>query len=282
MKKRYYIFAMVALAAALSVTGCRKREKIDVTGIHSNEDTTADPGTETMAGNTDSETGAEAPETTADSKADADDGKGTDSASALSVRSKIATAKDGKTSIEYPILSNLRDSNTEEAVNALIKENATRILTDYDLDPSADTLAVSCNIVSLDRSKAVMTYEGSLMVSGAAHPVNIFYTITVDLNKGTLLGLSDYADAYTMAGYMVSDDCVVTKPSDYSAEVKEYLKSQEVNDLWAILKECDFTSKTEGFPQAFSYESQGSVYMAVPVPHALGDYAVVRFDPDTK
>lgn len=282
MKKRYYIFAIAVLSAALSVTGCRKREKLDVTGIHSAESTTADPGTETMAGDTVSAPETGAGETEAASKAATDDGKGTDSASALSVRSKIATAKDGKTSIEYPILSNLRDSNTEEAVNALIKENATRILTDYDLDPSADTLEITCNMVSLDRSKAVMAYKGSLMVSGGAHPVNIFYTITVDLNKGTLLGLSDYADAYTMAGYILSDDCIITMPSGDSSDVNEYLKSQDINDLWAILKECDFTSGSEGFPQAFSYENQGSVYMAVPVPHALGDYAVVRFDPDTK
>lgn len=52
------------------------------------------------------------------------------------------------------------------------------------------------------------------MVNGAAHPSDLFYTTTVDLNKGTLQGLSDYADAYTMAGYILSDDCVLKKPAD--------------------------------------------------------------------
>ena len=86
----------------------------------------------------------------------------------------------------------------EDAVNALIKEKALQVLTDYQVDPAADTLSVKCTVVSLDKNKAVLTYEGSLMVNGAAHPSDLFYTTTVDLNKGTLQGLSDYADAYTM------------------------------------------------------------------------------------
>ena len=40
--------------------------------------------------------------------------------------------------------------------------------------------------------------------------------------------------------------------------------------------------KSGGFPQSFSYENQGVIYMAVPVPHALGDYVIVSYTPDTK
>lgn len=281
MYKRYYILAALILAAALSVTGCKKREKIDISGIHTTEAPTASPEKETMAdGSSSAEKASEEEASPASSETAAE--KGEASSSALSVRSKIATAKDQKTSIEYPILSNLRDKNTEDTVNALIKEQATRIIKDYDLDPSADTLSVKCNIVSLDRSKAVITYKGSMMVNGSAYPVNIFYTTTADLNKGTLLGLSDYADAYTMAGYILSDDCVIAD-SPAPKEAMEYLKSQDINSLWSVLRQCDFTAENqEAFPQAFSYENQGSIYMSLPVPHALGDYVIVRFDPDTK
>ena len=165
---------------------------------------------------------------------------------------------------------------------ALIKEKALQVLTDYQIDPAADTLSVKCTVVSLDKNKAVLTYEGSLMVNGAAHPSDLFYTTTVDLNKGTLQGLSDYADAYTMAGYILSNDCVLKKPAD-SKEALEYLKTQDLNAMWEILKQCDFTAENlEGFPQSFSYENQGVIYMAVPVPHALGDYVIVSYTPDTK
>ncbi len=278
MKHTSYIAASITLAMVLSLSGCKSREKIDLTGIHSQAETTV-PEKETLAGSDASKTTEAAKETKG---TEAETKKGADSSSALSVRSKIATEKSGKVSIEYPILSNLRDSKSEEAVNALIKDAATRILTDYEVDSAMDTVSVTCNVISLDRSKAVLTFEGSLMKNGASYPVNVFYTCTVDLNKETLLGLSNYADPYTMAGYILSDDCVLEKPSD-SKEAMEYLKTQDINTLWGILKNADFTSGTAaGFPESFSYENQGTIYMSLPVPHALGDYVIVRFTPDTK
>ena len=36
------------------------------------------------------------------------------------------------------------------------------------------------------------------------------------------------------------------------------------------------------FPEVFSYEDQGTIYVSIPVPHALGDYALIKYTPDTK
>jgi len=284
MRKRFYIFITVTALAAISLSGCKSKEKTDLSGIHSAAETmtpeTMADSTSEAAKETEKET-TKADETKKEEETE-ETKKGGSTSSALSVRSKIATEKTGKVSIEYPILSNLRDTKTEEAVNALIKETALRPVTDNELDSAADTVSVTCKIISLDRNKAVLSFEGSMMVNGAAYPVNLFYTANVDLNKGELIGLSDYADPYTMAGYILSEDLIIAKPSN-SKEVREYLQSQDINDLWAILEASDFTSeKADGFPQAFSYENQGSIYMAVPVSHALGDYAIVRFNPDTK
>lgn len=280
MKHSSYIAASITFAMVLSLSGCKSREKIDLTGIHTQAETTVS-GKETMA-SPDAAKTTEAAAESKDSKKESETKKGTDSSLALSVRSKIATEKNGKVSIEYPILSNLKDKNSEETVNALIKDAATRILTDYEVDSAMDTVSVTCNVISLDRSKAVLTFEGSLMKNGASYPVNVFYTCTVDLNKEVLLGLSDYADPYTMAGYILSDDCVLEKPSD-SKEALEYLKTQDINTLWGILKEADFTSEAGSrFPESFSYENQGNIYISLPVTHALGDYVIVRFTPDTK
>lgn len=270
MRKNVTILAFLAIMAAVSLSGCKKDKEVDLTGIHT---TAAETTTvaETMAVET-----TTAAETEAETKAN-----GSDAASALSVRSKIATEKTGKVSIEYPILSNLRDDKTAETVNKLIKDSATKILTDYDLNPETDNVTISCDIISLDRSKAVLAFEGSMKADGAAYPTGIYYTMTVDLSKGTLQGLSDFADPYTMAGYIVSEDCIITKASDEKA-AKEYLASLDVDTLWATLKNSDFTSASEGFPEAFSYVNQGIIYISVPVPHALGDYVIVEFHPEGK
>ena len=270
MKKRFPILAALILMTALSFSGCKKKETVDLTGIHTSE-------AETMASSETKEAETKPEETAAEETTAA-----ASAADSLNVRSHIATYKDGKVSIEYPILSNLRDTDTEKKVNELIKETATKLVTAYELNPETDTVSVKCDVISLERTKAVLSFSGDLSTDGAAHPTSLFYTMTVDLSKGTLKGLSDFADPYTMAGYIVSDDCIITKSVDDTA-AKEYLSSQDVNLIWDILKKSDFTSADDGtFPEAFSYVNQGTVYISVPVSHALGDYVIVEFHTENK
>lgn len=275
-KRNIYFTAAITALSVLALSGCScSREAVDLTGVHETETETME---ETMSGNS----GAGEETETEEETTAAEESSGSSSAQALSVRSEIATEKNGKVSIEYPILSNLRDSSKTDAVNELLKTQAIRILTDYDLNPETDTVNITCNILSLDRSKVVLTYEGSMMAEGAAHPTAVFYTTTVDLDKGTMIGFSDYADAATMADYILSEDCELYYPSE-SSEVLAELQSMDAETLTEILKACDFTSVEEGtFPQSFSYENQGDIYMVLPVSHAAGDYAIVRYTPDTK
>jgi hypothetical protein len=271
-----------ALISSAALSGCKSKEKADLSGIH---ETVAE--TMQQTGEAKETTAAEIKiekETEGASEASGD-GKGNSASQALSVRSKIATEKNGKISIEYPILSNLPSGSPQDAINALLKVKATQIVTDYELDPEKDTVSIKCNIVSLDRNKVVASYEGYFNFEGSAHPSSVYYTTSVDLSKGILMGLSDYADAYTMAGYILSDDLEIVYPEDAAAAkaVKEELQSMDIETLTDILEQCDFSSSNlAGFPQAFSYESQGTIYIAVPVSHAAGDYAIVRFSPETK
>lgn len=275
MKKNRYKLALAILLVTAAISGCKKHEKIDLTGIHTTE-------AETMAAETSKaeETETEPKKETEETKKD--NNGGSDASTALSVRSKIATEKNGKISVEYPILSNLSGGVSQTAMNELLKEKALQIVNGYELDPEKDKLDIKCKVISLDRKKAVISYTGTLSADGAAHPQDIFYTTSVDLAKGALIGLSDYADAYTMAGYILSDDCVLEKPAA-SKEVLSELKAMDIEVLTGILENCDFSSqKDQDFPQSFSYEIQGVIYMAVPVSHAAGDYAIVRFSPETK
>ncbi|MBR5267301.1 MAG: hypothetical protein IKU20_03810 [Lachnospiraceae bacterium] len=271
MRKQITLLAMLIVCAAVSLAGCKKDKDVDLSGIHTTAVETT-PVAESMAPETTAAIKIEAKETTA---------AGKDASDALSVRSQIATEKNGKVTIEYPILSNLRDEKTTETVNSLIKDYATKLLADYNLNPEKDNVTIACDIISLDRSKAILSFTGSMMPEGAAHPTGLYYTMTVDLSKGTLQGLTDYADAYTMAGYILSDDCIITKAEDKKA-AKEYLETITIETLWETLKKCDFTSGSKEFPQSFSYVNEGIIYISVPVPHAIGDYIIVEFHPEGK
>lgn len=273
MKHRIYLLTMLFAMTACSLTGCRKKETAELQGIHTQE-------TETSQAETMSEEKISLetePETTA---AASEDGKG-NSVEALSVRSQIATYRDGTISIEYPILSNLRNAETEETVNNLIKEQAVKIVSAGGLDAKKDTLSVKAETISLDRSRAVFCFKGELSENGSTDPRSVYYTMTVDLAKGTLQRLSDYADPYTMAGYILSDDCILTKAADQE-RAAEYLKTLELNSLWEVLKACDFSSGDTAFPEAFSYVNNGIVYISIPAPHELGDHLIMEYHTETK
>ncbi len=277
MKKHIYILAAVFLISTLS--GCKSKEKVDLSGIHTTEAETLAPtaaSTETAAPTVSTTASQTDPSTAGQTKPDPS------TANALSVRSKIATEKQGKISVEYPILSNLPSDSPTDAINALIKEKATQFITACKLNPETATATVKCEVLALERKKAIFTYTGFYQTDDAADKTTIFFTTTIDLAKGRLIGLSDYADAYTMAGYMRSDDCVFQHATDRD-KVHEELKATDIETLTEILEDCDFKADEKNrLPRSFSYELGGDIFMAVPVSRELGGYAIVRYTPDTK
>ena len=105
-KKELYILAAAMLLALSSLSGCKKREAVDLTGIHETEGETME-ATNAADEESDEENQAEnGAKTMEESKeGNAQDGEGSgessgsSSAQALSVRSQIATETNGKVSI---------------------------------------------------------------------------------------------------------------------------------------------------------------------------------------
>ena len=146
------------------------------------------------------------------------------------------------------------------------------------------TLSVSCEIISADPKRLTAVYTGELSIEGGAHPSRIFYTNTLNLNQMKDMGLNDFTDAYTMAGYVLSEDVRFPKlNAEETSAALEYRSTQSMEALTAVFENADFPlSGKETWPESFSYEKQGRIYFSLPVPHALGDYVIVEFDPATK
>lgn len=206
-----------------------------------------------------------------------------DAGTASSVTASLETYTTGNISIQYPVVSQMSDAQAQEQVNELLKDNALSVIEANDLDPQADTLTVKCQVISIDRRRITATYTGDLTTQGAAHPVSLFYSNTVDLTQIEDICLSDLADAYTMAGYVLSDDVTFLglSPEELSA-VLEYRSSLDLDTLTQIFENADFPLESGTWPESFSYERQGSICFSMPVPHALGDYVIVTYDPVTK
>ena len=48
-----------------------------------------------------------------------------------------------------------------------------------------------------------------------------------------------------------------------------------------LFQHADFPY-SDTFPECFSYEFEGSVYVSLPVAHAIGDYILAAYTPENK
>ena len=277
MKHLRYIAIFSALSLAL-LAGCKRKEadNIDISSIHTTAAETETMAPETTPASTiESTTAQTTAETEAATTAAGSSGKN-------STATKTTTYENGKIKIQYPAVYDTGDTGKETSINRLIKDNALSIIDQYELDESADTLDIRCEVIAADKKRLTIVYRGSCSSANAAHPANIFFTNTIDLNQVSNIGFSDYVDPYTMAGYVLSGDCQFPEASgELLTELKNIKNETDVMDYTAMFEQADFPVDTE-FPTVFSYEKQGNIYFSIPVPHALGDYAIVRYTPDTK
>ena len=260
--------AVVIGGVAIGLLLSKTPEKADLSTIHTEAATEAPK--ETLPATTQ----AQETEETAESQESA----------ASSVSASIETYTSGKISIQYPAVDQLDDASKKDKINELLKTNALSVIKANDIDEANDTLDIKCRVISVDRKRLTATYTGTLSAKGAAHPVNLFYSNTVNLLQAQNLGLDDFTDAYTMAGYVLSDDVKFSGiSSDVEAQVLSYRSSMDLDSLTAVFNSADFPLSSETqWPESFSYEKQGTIYFSLPVPHALGDYVLVAFDPTTK
>lgn len=200
------------------------------------------------------------------------------------ISAEVMTYTAGKVSIEYPAIRQMEDKDKQDKINEHLKANALSVLKGYGIREDTDTLTVSCDIVSADPKRLTAVYTGELDIKGGAHPSRIFYTNTLNLDQMKDMGLNDFTDAYTMAGYVLSEDIRFPKlNAEETSAALEYRSTQSPETLTAVFEKADFPfSEGETWPESFSYEKQGRIYFSLPVPHALGDYVIVEFDPATK
>ena len=269
--KRSHIIPLFLLSGLCLASGCGGcgSEEVDLSSAHTTAAESMAPADEPEE--TDSQTETEESETSSRP----DPGKG--------LTATVETYSSGGVSIEYPSVTGMNSSEGEEAVNELLKSNALSIIQAQGIDEDADTLSVTCEILSADRQQLTAIYTGELTAEGAAHPTAIFYTNTVDMDKAVDIGFSTYAEPSTMAGYVMSEGCQFDGlDGETEKAVREYIAGQSMDYFTELFRGADFPLKGDTFSESFSYETEGDIFFSIPVPHALGDYAIVKFTPDTK
>lgn len=287
IKKKAALLCLLALGASCLAAGCGKdkHEKIDLASSHTAAETMA-PETskapETTAGTTAALSLDAAVENAANANSNktATDGSGRAPA-VTGLKTTVNTYTSGKVSVQYPSVA-LDGSAKEASINSLLKENALSVIQANGIDEAADSLDIQCKVLSADRDRITVTYTGTMAAAKAAYPVNIFYSNTIDVGKVSNLGFSHYADPSAMAGYMLSDRCLFPFAApELQTELMKAKNGQSLEYYTKLFNGADFPINGQ-FPPCFSYEQEGDIYFSVPVPHALGDYAIVVYTPDNK
>jgi hypothetical protein len=269
MKKSLKIMGFSLLSAtAILAVGCKKKSTTDLSSTY----TTAEPSTEKEIKTTAAPTApAQNPSAVVDP--------------AFKTQSSTYQSDNKNVSIAYPKLAEMQDTAMQEKINALIEKNATSIVSALGVDPTKDKLDIQSSINNSDNSRLSIIYKGTLTKADGSTQA-IFYTNTIDLKNGQDLGLKDFADAETMAKYLLSDDIQLSDASaDVTNKFLEKRKSKSVEDYTNMLKNADFPVKSSDgktFPSSFSYQNGGDIYFTVPVDHDLGDYVTVIYSPKTK
>lgn len=265
----------LALSATILTTGCKKSpEKVDLGSTHTTAAETMAPSTE--ADEEDSTENTETPENSAAASPEAS------ATGNKRISTQTSTYSSGKVSVAYPVVINMEDTEKASAVNELLKKNALSILDAHQISDAEDSLNVSCQVLSADRNRITVLYTGTLAKKGAADSTNIMYSNTIDVPNVSDIGFDHFADPYTMAGYVLSGDCAFYNVNDsLKAKLMDIKNNTSLEDYTNMFTNADFPYEG-GFPDSFSYENQGVIYFSIPVPHDLGDYAVVMFAPDSK
>lgn len=184
--------------------------------------------------------------------------------------------------ISYPQIKNLNDDKKINIINKYLEDEALSILNKYTKDdPNMNNLTIDIDYeVKLKSDKYLsIVYRGYSNVKGAVYPISVFYTTNIDMEKGSSIRLSDYANINDILIKLKDPHNV--KVLSKEREVAEVQKNTLINmdnaELLSILEDADFY-KANGEIQmpeigAYSYMNEDSIVISLPVNHAIGDHA---------
>ncbi|WP_336763648.1 hypothetical protein [Paenibacillus sp. USHLN196] len=185
---------------------------------------------------------------------------------------KVESSNYSKNNINiiYPKIVNIKNG---DKINALIKEEATRIINFYSLEK--DSLDINYQIMLKSNDLISIQYFGSAFTEGASYPLNVFYTSNIDINKGSrvkLIDLIDVNEAF-VEEFKEGDYKSYNEDLDLldNGVITEILSGYNSIDLISYFKHSDEVGQVND-SGTFSYITQDAIGVSISVPHALGDH----------
>lgn len=160
--------------------------------------------------------------------------------------------------IAYPQIINLSDYAIQQQINELLKNKPVKCWDEDCRELTGLTMRTTYEIRWQSANLLTVQYRSYRYMKGAAHPVNIFDTINIDINKGREIRLQD----------------IVTIDEEFIALLKAGEFKAVSPKVKEIVKFSDKEMIRELNEQGVFYVTPVSLAVKVTVPHVAGDFVI--------
>ncbi len=176
-------------------------------------------------------------------------------------------------SINYPQLAGLLDTDRQEQVNKIIKDEAIKVLKYYEDPFGSVEINIDYNITLETPSLLSIQYSGIGSVSNAAHPNKLFYTTNIDVEKGEKIRLADIINIDSIFIQKFLDGKFVAMWNEQGELIDlTTLSSARLQDGFTEADSLDNIG-TEKQSDVYSYLTENSLGISISVPYAVGGHA---------
>lgn len=197
--------------------------------------------------------------------------------------------EDKSISITYPILKNIGTPEIEAKVNEQLKQDALRVLEFYNVNAESDTMNIMSEISGIEEEWISVIYTGEYMSQGAAHPELIFYSSNINLTTGEHIQINEImsiSELIELIAKSKSYEIIMMEENEaLEKDLKKFIEELGEEEWKVLLEKADFgNSSYDSYPECFTYRQQEKgdivhLYIAIPVPYALGNYAILKILP---
>ncbi|MDN4081677.1 DUF4163 domain-containing protein [Paenibacillus polymyxa] len=173
--------------------------------------------------------------------------------------------------IKYPQITKLKDIAKQKSLNQILKTEALGGLHDYADSNSGVHVEIDYEIKRQTERFLSVQYTGIHYVEDAAYPTHMFYTTNLDMKQASRIGLRDLVKVEKPFIELIKSGKITAVQPEQQGLIGDFTK----DDLVQLLANADVTkgSLAEVEMESFSYLTNDSLGMSVPMAHVVGDHA---------
>lgn len=173
--------------------------------------------------------------------------------------------------IKYPQIIKLKDIAKQKSLNKILKADALEGLQNYADSNSGVHVEIDYEIKRQSERFLSVQYTGIRYVKDAAYPSHMFYTTNLDMKQASRIKLRDLVKVEKSFIELIKSGKITAVQPEQQGLIGDFTK----DDLIQLLTNADVTkgSLAEVEMESFSYFTNDSLGMSVPMAHVVGDHA---------